>query len=410
MPHANNVMQNSVDSRESGFWHFVWLGIAISGGLLGLLNCLTIFVDKDFWALILNVLVISIIAFVVGVLLAGIAAIPVLYVVSTASRSLGSRRWQMFLALIAGGETGILATLPIAYSDDPIFISVTSGVLVAFAAGLGALGAYGGAMAWLKMYGQAPLVKYQHVDGVQAPIANRFANLKAFLLVVLFLVGACIGVAYLCERVRELSRQSDCRNRLKQIALCCRMEKGVFPPAYLTDKDGKPVLSWRVAVARNVCYHVDYSKQMDFDQPWDSPKNATFLNSLRAGFFIHCPSSGRKLDDSTTDYVAVIGPDTLWPGKTPVDLKNNPKGILAVEWPNSDIHWAEPRDITVEEFLDWFRKKHPRQGFWGWLFAKPHERESFHSGCLHYVDAEGNVGELRNDADPETVRKLMSGQ
>ena len=111
----------------------------------------------------------------------------------------------------------------------------------------------------------------------------------------------------------------------------------------------------------------------------------------------HCPSSGRKSENPLTDYVAVVGPDTLWPGKVPGDLKKHPKGILVVEWPNSNIHWAEPRDITVEEFLDWFRKK-------------PSEQNSLHPGGLLYIDAQGNVGELRNDTDPETVRKLLVGQ
>ena len=67
-----------------------------------------------------------------------------------------------------------------------------------------------------------------------------------------------------------------------------------------------------------------------------------------------------------------------------------------VEWPKSDIHWAEPRDVTVEEFLDWFR-------------SKPGRWDSSHPGCILYVDAAGEVGEIPNDTDPETVRKLLIG-
>ena len=170
------------------------------------------------------------------------------------------------------------------------------------------------------------------------------------------------------------------------------------------------MLSWRVAAAKYYFYNLDFSKLMDEGQPWNSPKNTKFLADLHAGSFIHCPSSGKKPENPLTDYVVVVGPDTLWPGKEPGDLKKHPKGILVVEWPRSDIHWAEPRDITVEEFLDLFRNKPPRRSFLDWLFARPAEGYSLHPNCLLYVDAEGNVGELRMDTDPETVRKLLTGQ
>jgi hypothetical protein len=74
--------------------------------------------------------------------------------------------------------------------------------------------------------------------------------------------------------------------------------------------------------------------------------------------------------------------------------KNHRWPILVVEWPKSDIHWAEPRDVTVEEFLDWFR-------------SKPSRWDSNHTGCILYVDAAGEVGEIPNDADPETVREML---
>ena len=106
----------------------------------------------------------------------------------------------------------------------------------------------------------------------------------------------------------------------------------------------------------------------------------------------------------------MVGPDTLWPGKTPGDLKKHPKAILVVEWPKSDIHWAEPRDITVEEFLDWFRTKSRPSRVLGLVSARAVRPRRFHPGGLLYVDAEGNVGQLPSDTDPETVRKLLAGQ
>jgi hypothetical protein len=187
----------------------------------------------------------------------------------------------------------------------------------------------------------------------------------------------------------------------------------LLPPAYTTDKAGKPLLSWRVHVAR--CD--PYAKSLDLSKPWTDPGFSTALVDPRPGardFFpgelFHCASSGKMADTPLTDYVAVVGPDTLWPGKTPGDLKKHPEAILVVEWPKSDIHWAEPRDISVEEFLDWFRVKPPRSRFWDWLYARPAPGDGFHCGGLLYVDAKGDIGQLPRDTALETVRRLLSGQ
>ncbi|MBN1591068.1 MAG: DUF1559 domain-containing protein [Pirellulales bacterium] len=275
---------------------------------------------------------------------------------------------------------------------------MASGVAIALATLLGSMGAWISALAWARRVGQTAQADDDSVVDAELPISNRLFRIGVLVAVIAVVLGTCLGIAYLIQLARETARRNECRSNLRQIALCLHNYRDAhrhLPPAYITDKTGKPVLSWRVAAARHCYYDTDFSEFLDYDQPWNSPKNAKFLNHL--GGFLHCPSSGKKPENPLTDYVAVVGPDTLWPGEQPGDLKKHPKGILVVEWPRSDIHWAEPRDITVEEFLDWFR-------------AKPAKPDSFHPGCLLYVDAEGNVGELRNDTDTEIVRRLLVGQ
>ena len=62
----------------------------------------------------------------------------------------------------------------------------------------------------------------------------------------------------------------------------------------------------------------------------------------------------RRKDPCVTNYVAVVGPNTMWPGSTPAKLakegSDNDK-ILLIEITNSDINWMEPRDLTLEEAL-----------------------------------------------------------
>jgi hypothetical protein len=69
--------------------------------------------------------------------------------------------------------------------------------------------------------------------------------------------------------------------------------------------------------------------------------------------------------------------------------------LLIVDWPRSDIQWAEPRDVSVEEFLD--------------FFGDAEQSEVFHDDVLLYVDANLVVRELPLATNIDKVRKLLFG-
>ena len=82
-----------------------------------------------------------------------------------------------------------------------------------------------------------------------------------------------------CRDVRESGRRAQCRNNLKQIVLALQsyhQANGCFPPAYIADKNGKPMHSWRVLILpyldRNALY-----KAYNFSEPWDGPNNKKLL-------------------------------------------------------------------------------------------------------------------------------------
>ena len=52
--------------------------------------------------------------------------------------------------------------------------------------------------------------------------------------------------------------------------------KQSFPPAYTADKDGKPLLSWRVLILPYVEQNELY-KQFHLDEPWDSEHNKPLI-------------------------------------------------------------------------------------------------------------------------------------
>ena len=89
---------------------------------------------------------------------------------------------------------------------------------------------------------------------------------------------------------REAARRAQCTNNLKQIGLALfnyEDIQGRLPAAAIADKDGRPLLSWRVAILPYLECSSLYSK-FHLDEPWDSPSNLALLESMPLVYA--CPS------------------------------------------------------------------------------------------------------------------------
>jgi Protein of unknown function (DUF1559) len=230
------------------------------------------------------------------------------------------------------------------------------------------------------------------------------------LKILLSLTCAIAGVLLLSWRVRSAfneSQSSSCKNNLKQIQLALlsyHALHGTFPPAYLCDKDGKPVNSWRAEVVPSFSYNFrpgrsDYAggPGYDYSEPWNGPKNRKMKLEETRTYPFECPSVDHQ-KPAITEYVAVVGPTTMWTGCEPVkpaaDGSDNDK-ILVIEVINSDIRWMEPRDLTLEEALDNIQ---PKKGI---------GIGSRHGDGIHYVTVGGEVRTLDPHIDRESLRKLL---
>ena len=153
---------------------------------------------------------------------------------------------------------------------------------------------------------------------------------------------------------RESARRASCINKLKQIGLALHAyedDYGSFPPAYIADASGKPMHSWRVLLLPYLDRNDIYDKY-SFDEPWDGPNNSK-LHGIMVSYY-KCPTDYSATSrDTDTSYVAVVGPNTMFPGEESVKLEDIPDGpsatITLVEIFNSGIHWMEPRDLNIEE-------------------------------------------------------------
>jgi hypothetical protein len=75
-------------------------------------------------------------------------------------------------------------------------------------------------------------------------------------LVVIVLLGLAALLMPGIETHREASPRSQCANNMRLIASALQayhQANGCFPPAYITDKSGKPMHSWRVLIRPHLC-------------------------------------------------------------------------------------------------------------------------------------------------------------
>ena len=92
-----------------------------------------------------------------------------------------------------------------------------------------------------------------------------------------------------------------------------------------------------------------FFKSYNFDEPWNGPNNRKLAHRMPKLFSMDYDKS----DHMITNYLAVVGPETAWPGETILQLDDFKDGrdqtILLVEHQGSDVHWMEPRDLSFSE-------------------------------------------------------------
>ena len=112
--------------------------------------------------------------------------------------------------------------------------------------------------------------------------------------------------------------------------------------------------SWRIPILRHI-EQDDLFKKYDFKQAWNEPPNSTLAERMPRTYSLHSEyKRGQGL--TITNYLAIVGAQTVWrPGK-PVNYKMIEDGtsntILLPENRGLNIHWMEPRDLDFET-MDW---------------------------------------------------------
>ena len=156
------------------------------------------------------------------------------------------------------------------------------------------------------------------------------------------------------QTIRATRQQAQCADQMKELGIAMLnyySEHDSFPPAYLVDKDGKPMHSWRVLLLPWLGKKGLYN-QYRFEEPWNSPHNMDIGKKLDGDYF-RCPSDA-DASSSETSYMMIVGPGTISDGTSVSRIGNGisdgvSNTILLVEVTNSGASWWEPRDLDASQ-------------------------------------------------------------
>ena len=195
------------------------------------------------------------------------------------------------------------------------------------------------------------------------------------------------------QAVREAARRAQCTNNLKQIALAMHMyhdAAGHFPGP-IVGKDGKPLLSWRVAILPHIGQKALYDK-FKLDEPWDGPHNKALLDEMPATFA--CPSGTFR--PGQTAYRGFFGPGAFFEKGRETSVANITDGtsntIMVVE-SNEAVPWTSPdSDLPFDPAA--------RPSLYG--------AGSSHPGGFNAAMADGSVRFIKNTIHPMTWKALIT--
>jgi hypothetical protein len=171
----------------------------------------------------------------------------------------------------------------------------------------------------------------------------------------------------LAEKAIDVSMQSSRRNkrlqRFRELAIALLNHEGatkLLPAAAIRDKDGKPLLSWRVKI---LPFLGDSGgrlyKEFHLDEPWDSLHNRTLIEKMPEVYADPDPKLNELSRAGKTTYQVPVAPETIFyssEGTTIRDITDGTSRTIAIVEvsPARAVEWTKPDDweVNVQEPLE----------------------------------------------------------
>ena len=230
----------------------------------------------------------------------------------------------------------------------------------------------------------------------------RSASGAPVLVVVLI---AAVGVFFVCggilvalllpavQAAREAARRAHCLNNMKQIGLAMHNHHAArnrFPARANFDKEGKPLLSWRVHMLPYLDQQALY-QQFHLDEPWNSEHNRKLITMMPKVF--RNPSG--SAEPGKADYLAVCGDGLMFDGskgRSIADIRDGTSHTIMVVEADDDraVIWTRPDDWQ-------YNPEDPLAGL-----------GNAHPGGFCVLLADGSVRLMAEDIDQKTFRALLT--
>jgi len=196
------------------------------------------------------------------------------------------------------------------------------------------------------------------------------------------------------EASREAALRTQSMSNLRVLAIGMNMYYDRFkhfPPAAIRDKDGKPLLSWRVGILPFIEQNSLY-KEFHLDEPWDSEHNKALIAKMPAVFRDPHEDAG----STNSSYFIPTGKGMFGGKEEGLNIRNISDGaqntIMLVE-AKQDIPWTKPDDIEIDSDAS-----KPLPEFGGYLTTN--------NFLAAFVD--GHVEVISKDIDTGTLHAMFT--
>ena len=179
-------------------------------------------------------------------------------------------------------------------------------------------------------------------------------------------------------------------NSLKQIGLAFHNYESAYGyfPGNVEDKNGKPLLSWRVAILPYM-EEDELFKRFKLDEPWDSEHNKPLIAKMPK---VYAPVRAQAKAGETF-YQRFAGKDAPLVAGQKLKISSITDGLsntgLVFE-AGEPVVWTKPADLPFDA-----KKALPKLG-------------AQFDGACHVVLADGSVIRLKKDADEAELKKLIT--
>ncbi len=207
--------------------------------------------------------------------------------------------------------------------------------------------------------------------------------------------GMAIGLLLpAMQGAREGATRAESTNNMKILGLAMfnyEATYGHFPPAVITDKNGKPLYSWRVLLLPYIEQDAVY-RAWKLDEPWDGPNNKRLSDLVIKTF---CEPT--EPPSNRTHYRVFHGNGALFNtavvgkinGSRVAEITDGTSNTLMIAQTRDSVPWAAPDEIAYDQ-----TKPLPALGLPG--------ANDFLCGI-----ADGSVRRIKTNLKPQTLHWLI---